>query len=121
MFYYQKLKLYPVLMTLVKDVYQISSSFPSQEKYGLTAQIRRASVSVLSNLVEGTSRTSYKEKIRFIEICYGSILEVHVQLSIAHELDYITFENIKKMHSLITDSCKMMSGLKRSFETKRAK
>lgn len=75
---------------LVLEVYKITKYFPREEQFGLTNQIRRASISVSSNLAEGFSRRSYKEKIQFYSMALGSTTEVQNQLLIAKDVDYIT-------------------------------
>lgn len=98
-FGFQKLEIYQLSKELVKDIYKLSGSFPSGEKYALVQQINRAAVSVASNVAEGTSRNGFQEKIRFINISYSSLMEVVCQTEIAFELGYLTkdaFENISK-------------------------
>jgi len=80
---------------LVKEIYRVTESFPNSEKYGLSNQIQRAAVSVVSNIAEGVSRFSLKEQLRFIEIAYGSLTEVYCQLMIAMDLNYINKEKLE--------------------------
>ena len=72
----------------MKDIYQLSSKFPSEEKFGLVAQIRRAVVSIPSNIPEGEARNSDKDYIRFLYISLGSLSEIETQLIIAEELGF---------------------------------
>ncbi len=98
-FGFQKLEIYKLSKELVKEIYKISSSFPSDEKYALVQQINRAAVSVASNIAEGTSRNGYQEKIHFINISYSSLMEVVCQTEIAFDLGYLKeeeFESISK-------------------------
>ncbi len=98
-FGFQKLEIYQLSKELVKDIYKLSSSFPSDEKYALVQQINKAAVSVASNIAEGTSRNGYQEKIHFINISYSSLMEIVCQTEIAFELGYLkkdAFENISK-------------------------
>jgi len=74
---------------LVKDIYKSSSSFPSDEKYALVEQINKATVSVASNIAEGTSRNGYQEKIHVINISYSAEMEIVCQTEIAIELGYL--------------------------------
>ena len=74
---------------LVLMIYQLQNSFPPYEKYGLGDQLRRAAVSVSSNIVEGNYRFSIQEQIRFIEISFGSLMEVYCQLILAFDMNYI--------------------------------
>lgn len=80
-------------MSLVAQIYKALNSFPSFEKYGLADQLRRAAVSIPSNIAEGTSRVSDKEFAHFLHISLGSAFEVETQLLIAQELGYISEEN----------------------------
>ena|GEM_PF-513227 len=96
-FGFQKLEIYQLLKELVKDIYKLSSSFPSDEKYALVQQINKAAVSVTSNIAEGTSRNGYQEKIPFINISYSSLMEIVCQTEIAFEyLKKDVFEKISK-------------------------
>ena len=89
---FEKLEVWKNSITLAKLVYNITANFPKNETYGLTSQIRRAIVSVSSNIAEGSSKNSYKDQARFSEMAYGSLLEVLNQLIISYELEYINEE-----------------------------
>ena len=98
-FGFQKLEIYQLSKELVKDVYKLSSFFPSDEKYVLVQQINRAAISVASNIAEGTSRNGFQEKIHFINVSYSSLMEIVCQTEIAFELGYLNkdvYENISK-------------------------
>ena len=91
---------------LVKDVYSITKNFPSNEQFGLVSQMRRAAVSIPSNLAEGAARFSDKESIRFIDISLGSLAELETQIIIAKELNFIKenqvlLEKIKTVSALL--------------------
>lgn len=75
---------------LVLEIYKITQNFPKEEQFGLTNQLRRAAVSITSNIAEGFSRTSYKEKIQFYATALGSLTEVQNQLLIAKDITYIS-------------------------------
>ena len=117
-FSYRKLKVYHQAKALVADIYNLCKNFPSQESYGLTNQIQRAAVSVPSNIAEGMGRFSIKERVHFIEISYGSLMEVMCQLEIAELLHYITSEQLTKEEKDITELAKMLIGLRRTMEEK---
>ena len=98
---------------LVLMVYRIQNSFPSFEKYGLGDQLRRASVSVSSNIVEGNYRFSIQEQIRFIEISFGSLMEVYCQLILAFDLNYIDEQQLSECKTLIDRIKQMLIALNR--------
>ena len=98
MFNFEKLNAYQNARLLVKDVYNLLDKFPQKEEFALKSQLRRAVVSIPSNIAEGMGRISDKEKIHFIEIAYSSLMEVYCQLQLANDLNYITnsdFDQIK--------------------------
>jgi four helix bundle protein len=101
-------------MSLVQEIYRITSSFPNQEIYGLTNQMRRAGVSIPSNIAEGAARNSKKEFIQFLHIALGSLSEVETQILIAKGLGYINEqENLLKEIETIR---KLVAGLIRSLK-----
>lgn len=88
---------------LTLDVYEVTTSFPADERFGLTAQLRRAMVSVESNIAEGSGRTSEKDFSRFLDMAIGSANEVECQARIARDLGYVTGEAYRRVtHSLST-------------------
>ena len=95
---YKDLKVWQEAIQLVKDIYQITLRFPKEEIYGLTNQIRRAAVSIPSNIAEGKSRYSKREFLQFLYIAKGSCAEVETQLIIASELKYI---DVKTLNSVL--------------------
>lgn len=115
---FQKLKVWQEAKNLVVDVYHLLDSFPKFEKYALCDQIRRAIVSVPSNIAEGSGRRSLKEQIRFLEIAYGSLMETYNQLLIAIGLTYITEESVEAIKPSIDAVAKMINGLSNSYEEK---
>lgn len=88
-FTFERLNAWQKARIVVRDVYRLLRQFPPEENYGLSDQLRRASVSVASNLAEGSGRLSTKEKIHFCHMAYGSLMEVMCQLILAHDLGYI--------------------------------
>ena len=110
------LRVYKESKALVKEVYKLLQKFPKYEVYALGDQLRRSVVSVPSNIAEGSGRFSMKEKMRFIEIAYGSLAESLCQLDIAHDLEYITDEEFENEQDRINTIGKQLSGLYSSFE-----
>ncbi len=115
---YRKMYVYQNAIGLVKSIYQLLSLFPTKEQYNLCDQLRRASVSIPSNIAEGMSRFSYKEKLHFIEISYGSLMEVMCQLEISKELNYISQEQLKNLEEKITVIAKQLSMLRKALTPK---
>ncbi len=87
---YKDLEVWKESMNLVVNIYELTKAFPSEEKYGLTSQIRRAAVSIPSNIAEGSGRKGTKELIQFLHISLGSLAELETQVEIAFRLDYIS-------------------------------
>ena len=110
-----KLRAYVLADELVLLIYKISISFPREEVYGLTSQIRRAAVSVPSNIVEGSARESEMEYLRFLEIAYGSLKESHYQFTIAARLGYVNADLIVECEQKFTETEKVLSALMRSL------
>lgn len=115
---FEKLKVWQEAKKLVVDVYHLLDNFPKFEKYDLCDQIRRAIVSVPSNIAEGSGRRSLKEQIHFLEIAYGSLMETYNQLLIAIELTYITEESVEAIKPSIDAVAKMINGLSNSYGQK---
>ena len=112
LFSYRSLKAYQQAKQLVVDVYSLLGLFPKEETFSLCDQLRRAVISVPSNIAEGMGRTSAKEQIRFIEISFGSLYEVMSQIEIAKELGYITVSHLADIETLVCDIAKLLSGLR---------
>lgn len=112
---FEKLDVWQEARVLVKAIYLLSDLFPAAEKYGLTNQIRRASVSVVSNIAEGVSRFSPKEQIRFVEIAYGSLMEIYCQLIVANDLSYINSDALESLKLSILKISNQLNSLKKSI------
>ncbi len=112
---FEKLDVWQESRKLVKTTYSVISNFPKEEKYSLTNQIQRSCVSVSSNIAEGTSRSSYKEKIRFIEIAYGSLMELYCQFIIASDLNYINDKTLSDLKLIIYKISNQLSRLKKAY------
>ena len=116
-FSFENLDAYGKIRELIKNVYRLQNCFPKEERFGLGDQLRRAVVSVSANLAEGSGRNSLKEKIHFVEISYGSLMEVLSQLQIAMDLRYITQEQYEAQHTKIENLSYKLYALRRSFIT----
>ena len=115
-FGYRKLIAYQKAKEVVKRTYILQRKFPAEERYAMCDQLRRASVSITSNIAEGINRYSVKEKAHFIEMAYGSLMEVSSQLEIAEDLGYITTEDRMSMDELIKEVARLLSGLQNSYK-----
>lgn len=115
-FSFEGLEVYQAARLLVRDIYRLQQKFPQTETYALGDQIRRSASSVTSNIAEGSGRNSYKEKIHFIEIAYGSLMEAFSQLQIVQDLGYLTAKDIDDIRPSFIEVAKMLSGLKAYFE-----
>ena len=96
---------------LVLEIYQTTKSFPSEETFGLVIQLRRAAVSFVSNIAEGFSRSSFKEKSQFYSIALGSLTEMQSQILIAKDLGYITQSKLTQFEIYFLELNKMTNGL----------
>ncbi len=102
-------------MKLVTDVYKMAEGFPKAELFGLSSQLRRAIVSVPSNIAEGQGRDSTKEFIRHLSIAYGSLMEAETQIQIAANLLYITQKDADRLVEQAAEVGRLMNGLSRSL------
>lgn len=100
---------------MVVDIYKTSNSFPKEEQYGLTSQIRRSAVSIPSNIAEGSGRNSDKDFHRFLEISLGSSFELETQIIIAHELEFLSDTEFNDLNDKVQEEQKMISGLQKSL------
>ena len=111
---YKDLRVWQRGIELVKEIYRISSQFPKNETYGLASQIRRAAISIPSNIAEGYTRKSLKEYLQFLRVAYSSAAEIETQLTIAQDL----YRNINysKAKSFLEEIQKMLNVLIRKLE-----
>lgn len=86
---HRKLRVFQIADGVIADIYCASNGFPTDEKYGLTSQLRRAAVSVASNIVEGSARRTTREYVNFLNHAHGSAAEARYLLTVAHRLDYL--------------------------------
>lgn len=112
---FKELTVWKKSVELATDVYKHTKKFPSEEKYGLTSQIRRSVVSISSNIAEGAGRKSKKEFKYFLNIAYGSGSELETQLLIAKNLSFIKDENYAYLSEKITEIQKMIYALSNSL------
>ena len=113
---HKDLEVWKSSMDFVVKIYELTNKFPSSELYGLTSQIRRASVSIPSNIAEGAGRKNTKEFIQFLYISMGSISEIETQLEIAARLKYLN--NPKEYYDHLDSIRRMISGLISSLKKK---
>ena len=112
---YRHLTIWKRSHALALNVYRLTRAFPGEERYGLAAQLRRASVSIVSNIAEGAGRQSDREQMRFLRIARGSIQEVECQLLLSRDLGYLGEEAWSALDQEAQEISKMMNGLIRSF------
>jgi four helix bundle protein len=117
---YKDLKVWQSAMDMVESVYRLTLLFPREEMYGLTSQLRRASVSVASNIAEGKGRSSDKELLQFLGHAKGSLFEVETQLMIARRLNYLDDSETVKLESQTAEVCRLLNGLMKAFRMRPA-
>lgn len=113
-FSFEKLKVWQKSRELAVAIYQITTSFPDEEKFGLTAQMRRCAISISSNIAEGSGRHSYKDKARFTEIAYSSKLELLSQSIFSQNLDFLPKVDYEKIRADLSEILAMLDGLYKS-------
>ena len=112
-----KLRAFELADRLALLVYHETRTFPSDERFGLTSQMRRAGVSTASNIVEGCARESQADYLRFLDMAYGSARELEYQISLAMRLDYLSEQSHQKLTAAAVETCKVLNGLIRSLRT----
>jgi len=113
---HRELEVWKKAIDFVIEVYTITSEFPKSEVYGLTSQLRRASVSIPSNLAEGAGRKGNKEFMQFLNIAQGSISELDTQLELAYRLEYINKQDYSNLINRLTEISKMLYGLAKTLK-----
>ncbi len=111
---YKDLVVWQKSMALVKSIYQKTRSFPREEVYGLSSQMRRAAVSIACNIAEGQGRMSKKEFKQFLALSRGSVLELETQVQIAADLDFLSSEDAKLLGNT-EELLRMLNGLMKSL------
>ncbi|MCF0193564.1 MAG: four helix bundle protein [Bacteroidaceae bacterium] len=117
-FSFRKLICYQKGRLLVKEIYKIVRTLPSEEKYALGDQLRRAVVSVTSNIAEGTGRQSFKDQAHYIELSYGSLMEVMSQLDVALDMGFIDNAKHNELEAQISEEARILSGYRASLLSK---
>ena len=112
---YKKLQVYNKAIELVVHVYALIKKFPREEQFALGDQLRRALISIPSNIAEGMGRVSTRDRAHFVEIAYGSLMEVNCQLEIAMKLGYISIEELSAENKECEEIARMLSGLRVSL------
>ena len=112
---YSELTTWQKAMDLVEAIYQATRQFPSDERFGLTSQIRRAAVSIPSNIAEGQGRTSTKEFLHHLSIAYGSLCEVQTQILIVKRLGYLEDDQATSLLSATNEVGRLLNGLSNSL------
>ena len=115
LFAYRKLDVYTNSKKYVSDIYRMLQKFPNEERFAMCSQLRRAAVSITSNIAEGMGRFSDKEKLHFIEIAFGSLYETMSQIELAFDFNYITQDDFNNMEEQVVVISKMLSGLRNSI------
>ena len=115
---YKELKVWQKAYQLCGEIYKSTRSFPKEERYGLTSQIRRSAVSVPSNIAEGYGRKTTQEYIQALYIAYGSNCELETQILLAGDLRYLKADNFEKLKNDIGEVERMLKGLIKSLENK---
>ena len=112
---HRNLRAFQLADELVLGVYRATKTFPKDEMFGLTSQLRRAAVSIASNIVEGCARQSQADFVRFLDMAFASAREVEYQLSIAARLDYMTADLAKQLNDKVVETSKVTYGLVKSL------
>ena len=112
---HKKLTLWNKTIDFVIGIYEVTQAFPKEEEYGLKAQLRRAAVSVPSNISEGLSRSTRKDKLHFLNIAQASLSEIDAQLEISDRLRFVDSSHLFQTYDQLTEVEKMLNGLMRSI------
>ncbi len=116
---FRQLKVWEKAHQLALAVYKTTTKFPKEELYGLTSQIRRASMSIPTNIAEGCGRNTDAEFARFLQIAMGSASETEYQLILAHDLEFLAKENYERLHSEVEGVKRMLASLLKTIRANR--
>lgn len=115
MFNFEKLDVWHKAIEFADGVYSVTKAFPADERFGLTNQMRRAAVSISSNIAEGTSRSSRTDYARFVELATGSLFEVVSQSVISKRQGFLSEADYIRLYTAAEEQSRMLSGLRRSL------
>lgn len=113
---FKELEIWKKSRKFCSEIYSVTNEFPSEEKFGLTNQLRRASVSIPSNIAEGSSRNSQKDFSRFLEIAIGAAYEIETQLLIASDLGFLNEKNLNSLVKNLEEIIKMTSRFRSTLQ-----
>lgn len=113
---FRELKVWQKAMDLVELIYRVSAGFPREEMYGLSIQMRRAAVSVPSNIAEGQGRRTTRDFLNFLSIAHGSLRELETQITIAERLKYLSPERTSPLYDLASEVGRLLNGLTRALD-----
>ncbi|EDP97133.1 four helix bundle protein [Kordia algicida OT-1] len=113
-FSFEKLIVWQKSKKLAVNIYKVTKKFPNEERFGLMSQMRRSSISISSNIAEGSGRNSGKDKARFTEIAFASLMELVNQLIIAYDLEFITKSQYEETRIDIEEIGRMLNALRKS-------
>lgn len=119
--YHKDLEVYKKSVELVKEIYNITQNFPKEELFGLTSQLKRAVISIPSNIAEGSARYSDKDTSRFIDIAIGSLAEADTQIFLSKELNFISQKQYEKIEEIIDILQALLIGFKKYLKNKANK
>jgi four helix bundle protein len=115
---YSELVVWQKAMDLVTDIYRVTATFPSEERFGLLSQARRAAVSIPSNIAEGHGRKATGAYVNHLSIAYGSLVELETQIQIAVRLNFVNLDESSRLLSKTDEIGKMLTGLRKSLTEK---
>lgn len=118
-FRFYQLSVWRKAIDFADAIYEVTAGFPASERFGMTSQLCRAAVSISSNIAEGSSRTSNKDFLRFIEIAYGSLMETVSQLCISHRCKFITTAEFENLSTAADELARMLSGQKKNLNSRK--
>lgn len=115
---YTDLEVWKYARKLASNVYQLTHKFPDREKFGLSNQLRRAAISISSNIAEGCGRISFKDCTRFLYVARGSLYEIESQLYVALDLNYLNKKEFEALHTDIITTKKLLNGFIKYFKSR---